>query len=739
MKTKFHSLLAVACLVLSTALLYSCGNKEIFDQAAYNKMLSESFPVQNIDANQTWKTVSTCTANIIVNEDAGTYTIRVYDAMPLANDTTYLLAKGTVENGKTWTSSIDYPATDTLLYVSCTDAQNREEVRPIKISNNAITTTFGTKISSSTSRVLSRAATDEYGITIMAVPYTDTQINTMLSVADDVSSVKGGDVANYGKNANNYYKITGVYNGALLAGNPKPGTKVIVSGTWNVKSDFTIQTGLEVIIANGGKINLSSSRTFTIVNPSRALTILKGGELSGNGVVSVNSSATVYNGGTISMQSGDMAYSSSGTFYNAAVATMDIGNLTLNSNSVLINYGTCTVKGNVPNYNSYVYNACKLTVEGNLVISKMIIGSSASVVCKNLYVNGNIYLNSNALLSVSNYTYLQQSTAIVGPSDGSTYAICELSKVSSTWAITYFYYDLNVGLSAYSWGWPYRVISGEQVSFVNSGYAKLNIPAYECTIGYTTKATGVPRKDSNNFGYTYCFEDNYPYAGDYDFNDLVMYIERSLSDNVVTLKVTLKAVGAGKQLGAALRLYGISPSQITSVTTDNAFNASWGLLMPQASANGYLNSTDSKSSVIIPLFNDAHYAMSGSTVRAFYNTASDGQTVATKTLTITINAASYNDATLINSGTIDPFIIYASNASHLEVHTFPWKDIPAYASTSAGTSGVYTWAIQVPKNFHYPKEYSPINTVYPNFSSWAQNMNTYQNWYDTYDSTLIWQ
>lgn len=73
--------------------------------------------------------------------------------------------------------------------------------------------------------------------------------------------------------------------------------------------------------------------------------------------------------------------------------------------------------------------------------------------------------------------------------------------------------------------------------------------------------------------YTYAFEDNYPSAGDYDFNDIVLNVSteytKEKSTNAIKsiqYNITLSAVGATKQLGAALRLVDVNKSAIASVS-----------------------------------------------------------------------------------------------------------------------------------------------------------------------------
>ena len=70
--------------------------------------------------------------------------------------------------------------------------------------------------------------------------------------------------------------------------------------------------------------------------------------------------------------------------------------------------------------------------------------------------------------------------------------------------------------------------------------------------------------------YTYCYEEDFPEPGDYDFNDVVMRIslERT-GKKEITIETTLTAVGASKPLAGALRLVGYRYEDIDSVVAVN--------------------------------------------------------------------------------------------------------------------------------------------------------------------------
>ena len=77
-------------------------------------------------------------------------------------------------------------------------------------------------------------------------------------------------------------------------------------------------------------------------------------------------------------------------------------------------------------------------------------------------------------------------------------------------------------------------------------------------------------KPQNTLGYqtfTYCFEENYPEPGDYDFNDCVLRISLQPGDqaNQRKLNVSMAATGADKLIGAAINILNYKYSDIESV------------------------------------------------------------------------------------------------------------------------------------------------------------------------------
>lgn len=276
--------------------------------------------------------------------------------------------------------------------------------------------------------------------------------------------------------------------------------------------------------------------------------------------------------------------------------------------------------------------------------------------------------------------------------------------------------------------------------------------------------------------YTFCFEENFPQPGDYDFNDVVMGVtlNKSMENGVryLTVGIEVRAVGSGSRLAAAMRLADVSAKDVVGTTYERAgakhyFFTQYGdqdMLPKFGDSNEFLtmhNSTD----LVIPVFNDAHYFISGGVTMAalpernFYNTVTDEEDLRGKAVTAKSQTFKFavNDATLFNNlsvSDIDLFILEEYNAGVFEVHTIPYKTaevIDEWAAVNSDGSSPYgsnyPWALLIPGEFKYPIEGlsigkakgNVIGGAYLGFSSWAQNRNSNKNWYNKpQDSEVVY-
>jgi LruC domain-containing protein len=329
-------------------------------------------------------------------------------------------------------------------------------------------------------------------------------------------------------------------------------------------------------------------------------------------------------------------------------------------------------------------------------------------------------------------------------------------------------------------------MSSDQISEA-SAPTNIMIPEGDCTgDGYNTNPPPVTPVIEVPNAYRYCFEDNFPQPGDYDFNDCVITVTPERDGNTVELTVSLDAVGATKHVGAAMLINGISDSDITSITCDGnmdeGYNGAPMIYAENRGDNVFALSDDQKgyddqgqriTSLVLRLYNDAHFAMSGndkSSERKFYNTVSPDDpkaaesyvdnTKPSRTIKYTIVLKDEDTAKKFDKAEIiDVFIVEKHNGRNYEVHTREYKFyqvLNAYYNSNkfteyAGTeSENYPWAISVPtstKNvFHYPIEWHSISgtkiregvdessygytrPAYQSFKNWAVDKNQDKDWY----------
>ena len=270
-------------------------------------------------------------------------------------------------------------------------------------------------------------------------------------------------------------------------------------------------------------------------------------------------------------------------------------------------------------------------------------------------------------------------------------------------------------------------------------------------------------KPQNTLGYqtfTYCFEENYPEPGDYDFNDCVLRISLQPGDqaNQRKLNVSMAATGADKLIGAAINIHNYKYSDIESVKEqdgkvwDEGYPAQRSLMDNTATLQEGRN-----GEAVIRLFENASWIMvhnNTDNVGALVNykvnvtdTVTYSETTCqinptTKTYIITFKesaTALLNNFSLLN---IDPFIVTYYNSGKWETHTYSYKHSNILFEGVTQDSGNMTWALCIPTgDFCWPLEGIIIGTkkgglitgAYRDsnhaFGSWAAKHTTACDWY----------
>lgn len=298
-------------------------------------------------------------------------------------------------------------------------------------------------------------------------------------------------------------------------------------------------------------------------------------------------------------------------------------------------------------------------------------------------------------------------------------------------------------------------------------YYVTQFPITQTTVEFKTYFYGTPSGLTlKPQTYTYIFEENFPLAGDYDYNDVVFRIGVEKDPDIpqqVTLDVTLVAVGSVNQIAGLVRLLDCKYNDIKNVETADGktFNDDLPAGSKYLLDNIKLFDKGRNNEAVINLFDDAHWAMnnkqeitanSGSIYqRKYYNTTiSTSEDAETRPYRSQKYIITFNDAEKAKKFTqeqLDPFIVTMFNGGRYETHRydlnaaqvmFPYnveyrvKDLP--------------WSFVVPmEKFCHPLEGIQIGFrkktqtgVYAMFGAYVTRGHSFGEWVENCKSNLDW-
>ena len=764
-------------LLASSISFTSCvdNEKNLFDADQLKQIYEETFPVKNIDPDGDWTLSRSVTAHILVNGYEGVnYKIRIFDADPLSSESTAkILAEEDATQGTTLTVVFDCAIALNKVFVARVDEHEHYMVQPVAIENGEVTARLG--YADVSTRSMSRAVTT--GIPTMKAPYTADFISAK---KEDATPVEAGWDLSAGPGWFEYAKLpvfkekirwfkipSGIFKAGLktfgISGGAEAIKIIIPQGSmWMIENSNQFDNITEIIVEDGGIIKIAENATLILTQASY-ITVMPGGSIMGKGTIYMtNSSAgfTNYNAGIIDC---DLLKIDGG---GSGVDFMNYGILKLNSyrastaGTTLTNHGTIEAVTIDGNNNTHIKNGCYLKT-GKFQFGTLVMGNTSEAICEELGNNGNnndIVMEAQSMLTCTGKASLYRT--VTGPTVGT--ALLKINEIANTDGLAQSTSKVtnNIiceitdqtykGEAHYDWSpFAWLVNKGLQqgATHCNPGKADFMLPADgECIKeGYGSDET-PDDVEIRNAVYSYAFEDNYPKAGDYDFNDIVLNVTLpAAGNNVKELKYTvaLRAVGAVKQLGAGLRIKGINKSNVEEVSfgtgaTQRSNSLSSGIFENAAyETNG--------SELVIPLFGDAHhiYGFTG-TRRPMLNTG-NMSTPLTDIYTLEVivklkNAISIPSAT----NDLDFFIAYPTTGQkRTEVHLNRFNS--ATANGQLADSSVLdvikavnnTWALCVPDKFAYPTETTVITNAYSKFTNWAQDQSTNTDWYNTVSSDKV--
>lgn len=283
-----------------------------------------------------------------------------------------------------------------------------------------------------------------------------------------------------------------------------------------------------------------------------------------------------------------------------------------------------------------------------------------------------------------------------------------------------------------------------------------------------SKAQQVSSKPAPQY-YAFCYEQEFPEPGDYDYNDVVMHIALDRANpREMYVHVRLAAVGANIQLAGCVRLPEIDYNDIDTVYTvgGQSFNKdiSDQYMMVQKSRDLLLKGRSGEP--ILNLFADAHWATGdilnadfGIFKRKLYNvtkqSSSDAQLMVPREVTFVLRFKTDIRANSMTLDNIDPFIMRQYNGANMEIHTFPYRHVKALNEYSYVDVGNLPWALKVPLgSFLHPLHginmgfrmrdsggagimFGAYATSGHAFGEWAMSKNKATDWYFYPDNSNV--
>lgn len=823
MKSKF--LFGIVLVALGVT---SCKDNAVFDQNTYNQLVLNSFPVKNVDPQQQWTTVETATAQITVNLDYGvTYDVGLYLDNPINTPSATRVYEKKITGSGTVSTTFSYRSASPVLYVGIFDQQGRGMAQSVKIEDGRAVADISTAVTASARQRASESAqvysqyvkTAEQYLNPTVQYYTTKQVTE--AEMQQYTPITDADIASNSTITNGEWKYDparGSYQ-EYIAGSDghhfriASGTEITevfhANGAWGTFNDVVIYVqgelhlkgntlnGPTIVVANGGEVIIDSN---TEASNTGRFVVLAGGKITGStsAAFTFTNGAPCYNAGTIEMTKGELNVNGSDC-YNASDGVIKVYSLRNTSGGKFTNFGIISATTNTIGadaYNCEIINACHMSFTGDAGVGGItMLNNSRLDVGGQLFITGKVAYGqgrSNTLYknSVINATSIMFSgAAFVGPTAAGDFAIVKTGKLLVDYANTlnsynnvYWdidqtqFYDYNNNQLDINniYDAPWHILNNGSwcdsgmSHFVNEATATNNftIPAGKCTgAGYNDGGnTGGGKPDATPLGFRFLFEDNYPDAGDYDFNDVVLKVTPEVDANnarKVKVTVNLEATGASKNNGTAIRLKGITAAMLSSyqrtseaLPSPPAELGDYGDNIPDGDFTTSQDPND-KSSLVILLCKDVHWALNpvkgsnGAVQRFFYNTPLEGWTnyghADVKTITYEFTFNSETDAQrLLSQDVYDAFIVEGYSGGFWEVHTVqngnkgalvlhPEVHINTYQeylnAYVYSTVGNLPWAVIVPSTVAYPLEGRNIKTAYADFEAWAQDHTEQTDWY----------
>ncbi|MDA0120933.1 LruC domain-containing protein [Vibrio sp. T11.5] len=291
---------------------------------------------------------------------------------------------------------------------------------------------------------------------------------------------------------------------------------------------------------------------------------------------------------------------------------------------------------------------------------------------------------------------------------------------------------------------PFEALNGlEQSSSTQSGYVALVGSDEPQSENYTTSY--YPSASTNA---TLAFEDLWPHTGDFDYNDVIIRYQMTLTSTDSNqlkgfeVNATIQAMGAGFHNALAWRIPGIGSENIESIS----------LTLNDQAVSHQITQMDGEDGVFVLSEDLRHDVIEGC---FFFRTHTDCSEEERTHYRLSVTLAEPVESTVTGAAPFDPFI-YASEGTHhgalgalitpgrsWELHLknhcgtsafdsslLNWADDFSTATTCYVDQNNIPWAINIADDWAHPAEHQSITNVYPMIYQWVgSNGQEASDWY----------
>ena len=745
-----------------------------------------------------WETMGAVKVNVTVDDQYNGnyfYMVELFDSNPLFNENATLLGKGVAKKNNDFSMNVALPHAVETIFLQQTNPTGGKTIAPVDVISTSLSYAFSTVAASVRSSSINDneavenmsllAASDQYTLppSYQVITQTSGQLSLNLSQGPYLLNGNFSGKTNFWGAGDIY--VTGTLDDTQTLQIPASSRLIVLDGG-NVKTNRDLQLLGNALFYNNGTalINglLQTSNVNAKIVNDHILNVLNveitqnSGQLTNNGTLNVSSNLKIANNGTVINNNSIVSESftlENGLFENNGTVSINGQTQATNSTVKIINNGSFTSNTMLVTSSAIVENNCHLIIDDllNITDATIKVNEGALLTTSNLLMNNTrIELGSAAMMNVTTlatFMYNSKNSNHGFYGTGTNKALLRITKAVQGKKSSYpiIHYQGNMEIECYDHPsenidpWNTRWTQNG-VTWAGEGGSTLVIGATECNDGgYGTSSPGTPANPIFPIIYegtdmTYLFEDNWPYLGDFDMNDLVLDLNPVYTINAegkvaqLQLEITLRAVGATKGLAVGLQLDGIVGSAISGVSRSNTAGIN-GTVFSQSESNGL---ESGQTYAVIPVFDDVHSGL-GYPSKTMINTVKGSSVTATPMKVVF--TLSFSSPVENVSVTVDKFNMFIINGGYSskrhEIHLSGFQPTDKADRSRFGfaddnsNSKFYTskdnqiWGLAIPGSAKYPIEWTSIRLAYPAMESWATSGGeSSKDWYKQAVENLVY-